>query len=95
MDKKIKKIGVIDADGYELDNRVYSRGGYRPRLRQATHESIRYARRSIVIGQMDNTIDHTFESANRVYSRKASSPTIPTCGGGGIQPKVIKQWKRN
>ena len=21
----------------------------------------------IVIGQMDNTIDHTFESANRVY----------------------------
>lgn len=35
-----------------------------------------------VIGQMDNTIDHTFESANRVYDEKGLSPTIPTCAGG-------------
>lgn len=42
-----------------------------------------------VIGQMDNTIDHTFESANRVYDKEGLSPTINTCGGGGLQPKVI------
>lgn len=44
----------------------------------------------VVIGCMDNTLDNTFESANRVYDRKYTCPTIPTCGGGGIQPKVIK-----
>lgn len=43
-----------------------------------------------MIGQMDNS-DGTFESANRVYDRKYVAPTIPTCGGGGIQPKVIKK----
>lgn len=43
-----------------------------------------------VIGQMDNTIDNTFESANRVYDSQGISPTIPTCGGGGLQPKVLE-----
>lgn len=47
-----------------------------------------------VIGQMDNVKDHTFESANRVYGKRFCCPTIPTCGGGGIQPKVIKRWIR-
>lgn len=47
----------------------------------------------IVIGCMDNTIDHTFESANRVYSRYGICPTIPTCSGGGIQPKVMELQK--
>lgn len=47
-----------------------------------------------VIGQMDNTLDGTFESANRVYDKEGLCPTIPTCGGGGIQPKVIDE-KRN
>ena len=42
-----------------------------------------------VIGQMDNTIDRTFESANRVYDTEGLSPTVNTCGGGGLQPKVI------
>ena len=42
-----------------------------------------------IIGQMDNTIDHTFESANRVYDKNGLCPTIPTCADGGIQPKVI------
>lgn len=42
---------------------------------------------------MDNSKDHTFESANRVYDRHKAAPTIPTCGGGGIEPKVIKKWK--
>lgn len=43
-----------------------------------------------IIGQMDNTIDHTFESANRVYDVGGVSPTINTCGGGGLQPKILE-----
>ena len=45
----------------------------------------------VVIGEMDNS-DGTFESANRVYDKKSIAPTIPTCGGGGIQPKVIRNF---
>ena len=48
----------------------------------------------IIQGQMDNTIDHTFESANRVYDGRECCPTIPTCGGGGIQPKTIRKVVR-
>ena len=40
---------------------------------------------------MDNTIDHTFESANRVYDKDQLCPTLPTCAGGNIQPKVIEE----
>ena len=43
-----------------------------------------------IIGQMDNTIDHTFESANRVYDVGGVAPTMNTCGGGGLQPKTIE-----
>lgn len=43
------------------------------------------------LGQMDNTIDHTFESANRVYGVGGLCPTIPTCGGGNLQPKIIER----
>ncbi len=43
-----------------------------------------------VIGQMDNTIDHTFESANRVYDVRGVAPTMNTCGGGGLQPKILE-----
>lgn len=42
-----------------------------------------------VIGQMDNTIDHTFESANRVYDVCGCAPTMNTCGGG-LQPKILE-----
>lgn len=34
------------------------------------------------IGQMDNTIDHTFESANRVYD----------VGGGGTGNEHLWRW---
>lgn len=44
-----------------------------------------------VIGQMDNTIDHTFESANRVYDVLGCAPTMNTCGGGGLQPKILEE----
>ena len=43
-----------------------------------------------VIGQMDNTMDHTFESANRVYDMGGVAPTMNTCGGGGLQPKILE-----
>lgn len=43
-----------------------------------------------VIGQMDNTIDHTFESANRIYDAEGISPTLPTGCGGGHTPKVLE-----
>ena len=42
-----------------------------------------------ILGEMDNSVDHTFESANRVYDKEGLCPTLPTCGGGNIQPKVI------
>ena len=45
--------------------------------------------RCMIIGQMDNTVDHTFESANRVYDKRFCCPTIPTSCGGGHTPKVI------
>lgn len=47
-----------------------------------------------IIGQMDNTIDNTYESANRIYDKKGLAPTINTCSGGGLQPKVIVQKAR-
>ena len=43
-----------------------------------------------IIGYMDWTMDHTFESANRVYDKDGLCPTLPTCAGGNIQPKVIE-----
>ena len=46
-----------------------------------------------ILGCMDNTVDHTFESANRVYGVNGIAPTIPTCAGGGIQPKVMEIQK--
>ena len=46
-----------------------------------------------IIGCMDNKTDHTFESANRIYGVGGLSPTIPTCAGGGIQPKVMEIQK--
>lgn len=42
----------------------------------------------VVLGKMDNTIDHSFESRNRVYSRFGACPTILTCSGGGMQPII-------
>ena len=42
-----------------------------------------------VVGTMDNTLDHTFESANRVYSTEGIAPTIHTCAGGGTGIKIL------
>lgn len=43
-----------------------------------------------VIGQMDNTIDNTFESANRIYDVEGLAPTLPTGCGGGHTPKILE-----
>ena len=43
-----------------------------------------------VIGQMDHTMDHTFESANRVYGTDGIAPTLPTSCGGGHTPKIME-----
>lgn len=48
-----------------------------------------------IIGQMDNTMDNTFESANRVYDTDGIAPTVNTCGGGGFGEKKSNggtQW---
>jgi DNA (cytosine-5)-methyltransferase 1 len=42
-----------------------------------------------IIGKMDHTIDHTFESANRVYGKNGICPTVPTNAGGDHVPKII------
>lgn len=48
----------------------------------------------IVIAMMDNTMDHTFESANRIYGVGGVSPTIPTSCGGGHTPKILEmRWE--
>ena len=43
-----------------------------------------------VLGQMDNTMDNTSESANRVYDENGLAQTVNTCGGGGLQPKIVE-----
>ncbi len=37
--------------------------------------------------------DKIHESARRVYKESGISPTIPTCGGGNIEPKVQTDYK--
>ena len=39
-----------------------------------------------LVGMTDEKMD---ESRRRVYDPNGLAPTIPTCGGGGQQPKVI------
>lgn len=42
-----------------------------------------------VIGELDNTIwKNRHESARRIYSSNGLAPTLPTCTGGGICPKI-------
>ena len=40
-----------------------------------------------IIGKMDHTMDHTFESANRVYGIEGICPTLPTAQRGGYRAK--------
>jgi DNA (cytosine-5)-methyltransferase 1 len=42
-----------------------------------------------MVGQMDNSEDHTFDMANRVYGADGIAPTLHTCGGGMTHTKVL------
>lgn len=43
-----------------------------------------------IIGCMDHTMDHTFESANRIYDPSGIAPTVNTCGGADFSRRL---WK--
>lgn len=73
---------------YHQQDRVYSMGQCALALpAQIPEGSYKYMEIKL-IGQMDNTTDNTFESANRVYGSDGISPTIPTSCGGGIRRKL-------
>ena len=74
---------------YHQQDRVYSMGQCALALpAQIPEGSYKYMEIKI-IGNMDHTMDNTFESANRVYGRDGISPTLPTAQGGGIVPKIV------
>ena len=41
--------------------------------------------------QISDLERHLFESANRVYDVLGCAPTMNTCGGGGLQPKILEE----
>ena len=44
---------------------------------------------TIVLGSLDTHSDKSFESRRRVFSPAGIAPTCLTCGGGGIEPKIL------
>ena len=70
-------------------------GGYIPMIVKTAGDRMVESKSNeiIVIGKMDHTLDNTLESANRIYSKDGICPTIPTCAGGNIQPKIIDELK--
>lgn len=84
-------IGIIDPDGYEKVNRVYSPSGDCPTITARDYKDpikVMMAHKVNVVGRMDNTIDNTFESANRIYSSDGVCPTIPVCASDKT-PKIL------
>lgn len=82
----MKDIIVLGAIGntprQNRDNMRVLSGGVRPVYQSRKREDKCYTKKKQkVVGQMDNTTDHTFESANRIYDKRYCCPTIPTCGG--------------
>ena len=70
-------------------------GGYIPMIVKMAGDRMAESKSNeiIVIGKMDHTLDNTLESANRIYSKDGICPTISTCAGGNIQPKIIDELK--
>lgn len=85
---KLQMLGLLEESGFEQENRVFWGGCPTLRANNARVNVLTRQNSVEVIGQMDNTIDHTFESANRVYSRYGVCPTIPTCAGGGFNQRL-------
>lgn len=92
MEKIIDAIGIVLFESEKFGGEKVLRGGICPTLRANKTSSgvIEVMADVKIIGQMDNTIDHTFESANRVYDVGGVAPTLNTCGGGGLQPKILE-----
>ena len=44
---------------------------------------------TIVLGSLDTHSDKSFESRRRVFSPAGIAPACHTCGGGGIEPKIL------
>ena len=44
---------------------------------------------TIVLGSLDTPSDKSFESRRMVFSPAGIAPTCLTCGGGGIEPKIL------
>ena len=81
-----------DVKIFDVKTKFLGRYGYdktrQDKTRQDNDSAQNESCQVVVLGKMDNTIDHTFESANRVYSRFGVCPTIPTGAGGGHTPKL-------
>lgn len=75
---------------YHQQDRVYSIGQCALALPASIPEGSYKYMEIKIIGKMNHMIDHTFESANRVYGTEGICPTLPTCGGGNIQPKIME-----
>lgn len=92
MEKLTDAIGIVLFESEKFGGEKVLRGGICPTLRANKTSSgvIEVMADVKVIGQMDNTIDNTFESANRVYDVEGVAPTMNTCGGGGLQPKILE-----
>lgn len=98
---KVNELGFYDSGtGKHQSNTVYDTNGIIPALttiQGEAHNRLRIMEEPgvNVIGQMDNSIDHTHESANRVYDTAGVSPCLNTCGGGGLQPKIVDDTYEN
>lgn len=75
---------------YHQQDRVYSMGQCALALPAHIPEGSYKYMEIQIIGQMDHTMDNTLESANRVYGTEGIAPTLPTCAGGNIQPKIME-----
>lgn len=93
-------LGFMDnGTGKHQSNTVYSADGLSPAI--TTIEGGGTQQIKILVendmnaelkcmGQMDNS-DGTLESSNRVYNTNGIAPTLTTCGGGNLEPKILEQ----
>lgn len=94
-DMRVNELGFMDnGTGQHQSNTVYGTNGIVPAIttiRDGGTQQIKIMEEPgiKVIGQMDNTRDHTHESANRIYDTAGCSPSLTTCGGGGLEPKIM------
>ena len=49
---------------------------------------------TIVIGSLATPpYNSMFEQSRRVYSQKGIAPTMHTCGGGNLEPKIMIEYE--